>query len=160
MRAQADWKATGADALTATALARKIKVADVFRMVASVRSKLTIPVVAMVSYSIVFRYGIEKFTADAKAAGFDGLILPDLPPPEAQKICTKVRAGGLDTILLIAPTTAPDRRKERSRFHFRRDFHQRPAEEFRSRPAAVPGGHLIDIEVPPVGSDDLASLHH
>jgi tryptophan synthase alpha chain len=94
------------------ALARKIKVADVFRTVASVHSKLTIPVVAMVSYSIVFRYGVEKFTADAKAAGFSGLILPDLPPPEAQNICTKVRAGGLDTVLLVAPTTAPERRKQ------------------------------------------------
>jgi tryptophan synthase alpha chain len=94
------------------ALARKITVGDVFRMIASVRPKLSIPIVAMVSYSIVFRYGIEKFSADAKNAGFDGLILPDLPPPEAQTICTKVRAGGLDTILLVAPTTAPDRRKQ------------------------------------------------
>jgi tryptophan synthase alpha chain len=43
---------------------------------------------------------------------FDGLILPDLPPPEAEGICQKVRAAGLDTILLVAPTSAPSRRKE------------------------------------------------
>lgn len=94
------------------ALARKLKVSDVFRAVASVRERVTIPVVAMVSYSVVFRCGIEKFTADARAAGFSGLILPDLPPPEAQHVCGKVRAGGLDTILLVAPTTAPERRKQ------------------------------------------------
>jgi tryptophan synthase alpha chain len=63
----------------------------------------------MVSFSVAFRYGVEKFVATAKEAGFDGLILPDLPPPEAERICDKVRAAGLDTILLVAPTTSIDR---------------------------------------------------
>ncbi len=93
-------------------LANKIKVADVFAVVAKVRSKVSIPMLAMLSYSIVFRYGVEKFVKDAKAAGFDALIIPDLPPPEAQKICKLIRAGGLDTVLLIAPSTTPARRKE------------------------------------------------
>jgi tryptophan synthase alpha chain len=97
------------------ALARKVKVADIFSTVASVRDRVAIPMVAMISYSIVFRYGVERFIAAAKSAGFDGLILPDLPPPEAQRICDLVRAGGLDTILLIAPTTAPERRAEIAR---------------------------------------------
>ncbi len=94
------------------ALENKIKVADVFALVAKVRPKVSIPLVAMLSYSIVFRYGVEKFVADAKAAGFDALIIPDLPPPEAQKICRIIRAGGLDTVLLVAPSTSPERRKE------------------------------------------------
>jgi tryptophan synthase alpha chain len=94
------------------ALANKVKVADVFAMIAKVRPNVSIPLVAMLSYSIVFRYGVEKFVADAKAAGFDALIIPDLPPPEAQQVCAKIRAGGLDTVLLIAPTTAERRRKE------------------------------------------------
>ena len=51
------------------------------------RSSVSIPLVSMVSYSIVFRYGPERYFADAKAAGPDGLILPDLPPPEAESIC-------------------------------------------------------------------------
>ena len=99
------------EAFTA-ALARKVKVADVFRTLTSVRPKLTIPVVGMLSYSIVFRYGVDKFVRDAKSAGFDGLILPDLPPPEAKSICGKVRAAELDTILLVAPTTTEERRKQ------------------------------------------------
>jgi tryptophan synthase alpha chain len=93
-------------------LEKKLKVADIFKILASVRGKLTIPVVAMVSYSIVYKYGLDRFLTDAKSAGFDGLILPDLPPPEAQAICEKVWAAGLDTILLIAPTTQPARRQE------------------------------------------------
>lgn len=94
------------------ALARKIKVSDVLAAVAAARPKVSLPLVSMVSYSIVFRYGLERFVAQTKEAGFDGLILPDLPPPEAQRICERVRAGGLETILLVAPTTTPQRRKQ------------------------------------------------
>src|SRR5437867_2623390 len=90
------------------ALAKKIRVADVFRAIAQVRPGVSIPLVAMLSFSVVFRYGVARFVKDAKTAGFDGLILPDLPPPEADKICHAVQAGGLDTILLVAPTTSAE----------------------------------------------------
>jgi tryptophan synthase alpha chain len=94
------------------ALKHKIKVADVFAVVKKVRDKVSIPMLAMLSYSIVFRHGVEKFTADARAAGFDGLIIPDLPPPEAQSVVGTIRKGGLDTVLLVAPTTSKERRKK------------------------------------------------
>jgi tryptophan synthase alpha chain len=97
------------------ALAKKLKLEQTFETVASVRGKLSVPVVAMVSYSIVFRYGVPRFVKAAHEAGFSGLILPDLPPPEAEKICEMVQSGGLDTILLIAPTTTPGRRTEIAR---------------------------------------------
>src|SRR5438067_13418096 len=97
------------------ALAKKLKVGDIFRTVAEVRPRVSIPLVAMVSYSIVFRYGLNRFLKDMKTAGFDGLILPDLPPPEAQRVCDTVRAAGLDTTLLVAPSTTPERRKEIAR---------------------------------------------
>lgn len=99
------------EAFTA-ALAKKIRVADVFGAVVSVRSRVSVPLAAMVSYSIVFRYGVERFSRDARAAGFDALILPDLPPPEAQRVCQTVRSADLDTILLVAPTTSRERRHE------------------------------------------------
>lgn len=94
------------------ALAKKLKVADIFTTVRQARETVTIPLVAMVSYSIVFRFGLERFLKEAKESGFDGLLMPDLPPPEAQKVCDKVRAAGLETILLVAPSTTPQRRKE------------------------------------------------
>ena len=53
--------------------------------------------------------GVSALGAAAGLAAKYGLILPDLPPPEAQRVCDVVRAGGLDTILLVAPTTAPQR---------------------------------------------------
>jgi tryptophan synthase alpha chain len=94
------------------ALANKLKVADVFQTIAGARSTVSIPLVAMVSYSVVFRYGLDRFLTDAKRSGFDGLILPDLPPPEAQRVCGTIQAAGLDTILLVAPSTTPARRKD------------------------------------------------
>ena len=97
------------------ALSRGLKLKEVLKTVRESRSSVSIPLVSMVSYSIVFRYGPERYFADAKAAGFDGLILPDLPPPEAEGICEKVRKAGLDTILLVAPTTSRERRKEIAR---------------------------------------------
>ena len=94
------------------ALAKKLKLADVFATIKTARPTVSIPLVAMVSFSIVYRYGLDRFLTAAKDAGFNGLILPDLPPPEAQNIVDKVRAAGLDTILLVAPTTTAQRRKE------------------------------------------------
>lgn len=99
------------EAFTET-LKSKLELADIFKTIATAREKVSIPLVAMVSYSIVFRYGLARFLTNAKMAGFDGLIIPDLPPPEAQKVCGQIRSAGLDTVLLIAPTTAPERRAE------------------------------------------------
>lgn len=99
------------EAFTA-ALSRKLRLADIFAAVKAARGEVSIPLVSMVSYSLVYRYGAQRFFADAKAAGFDGLILPDLPPPEAQPICKQARDAGLDTILLVAPTTTLQRRRE------------------------------------------------
>jgi tryptophan synthase alpha chain len=94
------------------ALKHKLKLSDIFKMIGEVRSRISIPLIAMVSYSIVFRYGTAKFLTNAKMCGFDGLIIPDLPPPEAKQVCDQIRSAGLDTILLVAPTTAPQRRAE------------------------------------------------
>jgi len=94
------------------ALAHKLKIADIFATIGEIRPRVSIPLVAMVSYSIVFRYGTDRFIAEAKAAGFDALLLPDLPPPEAEAVCRQVQSAGLETVLLVAPTTTPERRQQ------------------------------------------------
>ncbi len=91
------------------ALSRKLTVTDIFKTIASARPTVHIPLLAMVSYSIVFRYGLDRFVRDANSAGFNGLIIPDLQPPEAKPICDKVRSAGLDTILLVSPMSSPQR---------------------------------------------------
>ncbi len=94
------------------ALANGIRLEHIFKTMETARKNVSIPLMAMVSFSIVFRYGVEHFTATAKQAGFDGLIIPDLPPPEAAAVCQKVQEAGLETCLLVAPTTPQARRKE------------------------------------------------
>jgi tryptophan synthase alpha chain len=97
------------------ALGHGVRIAQVIETIKSIRGRVKIPLVAMLSYSIVYRYGLERFVRELADAGFAGLILPDLPPPEAQSVCDKIRAGGLDTVLLIAPTTSRQRRIEIAR---------------------------------------------
>lgn len=52
----------------------------VISCVKDLRQKTKIPLVLMTYYNPVFKYGEEKFIADAKEAGVDGVIIPDLPP--------------------------------------------------------------------------------
>ncbi len=94
------------------ALERGVRVGDVFNMVADVRPRLKAGLVAMVSYSIVHRLGAARFVADAKAAGFDGFIFPDVPIEEADALRETVVGAGLILSMLIAPTS-PDTRAER-----------------------------------------------
>src|ERR1035438_2251054 len=64
------------------ALEHKIKLADILAMLGSHR--MATPLVTMFSYSIVFRHGLDRYVADAKAAGVAGAIVPDLPFEEAE----------------------------------------------------------------------------
>src|SRR4029453_12050886 len=60
------------------ALAHKIKVPAIFEMLRGVSSQVKMPLVTMVSYAIVYAYGLKKYVADAQAAGVCGAIVPDL----------------------------------------------------------------------------------
>lgn len=64
-----------------------------------------IGVVAMVSVSIVLRIGAELFIADAKRAGIDGFIVPDMPLQEGDELLARIRDTGLSASLLVAPAT-------------------------------------------------------
>lgn len=69
----------------------------------------TTPVVLMGYANPVERMGYGNFVSAAVAAGVDGLLTVDLPPEEAQEFNQAMREAGLETIYLVAPTTAPDR---------------------------------------------------
>jgi tryptophan synthase alpha chain len=63
------------------------------------------PIVLMGYYNPIYIYGVEKFLADAKAAGVDGLIIVDLPPEEDEELCLPALKAGLNFIRLATPTT-------------------------------------------------------
>ena len=63
------------------------------------------PLVLMGYYNPIYIYGVDKFLADAKAAGVDGLIVVDLPPEEDEELCLPALRAGLNFIRLATPTT-------------------------------------------------------
>ena len=91
------------------ALRAHLHVSEIFTAIATVSAKITPPLIAMVSYAIIFRIGVESFVKQAGAAGFAGLIVPDLPGDEADEFHELVLRHGLDLIQLVAPTTPADR---------------------------------------------------
>jgi tryptophan synthase alpha chain len=67
------------------------------------------PIVLMGYYNPIYIYGVERFIADAKSAGVDGLILVDLPAEEDDELCVPALAAGLNFIRLATPTTDDNR---------------------------------------------------
>jgi tryptophan synthase alpha chain len=63
------------------------------------------PLVLMGYYNPIYIYGVDKFLADAKTAGVDGLIIVDLPPEEDAELCIPALKAGLNFIRLATPTT-------------------------------------------------------
>ncbi|SDW79437.1 tryptophan synthase subunit alpha [Roseicitreum antarcticum] len=63
------------------------------------------PIVLMGYYNPIYNRGVDRFLADATAAGVDGLIVVDLPPEEDSELCIPAQAAGLNFIRLATPTT-------------------------------------------------------
>ena len=65
----------------------------------------TTPIVLMGYYNPIYARGVERFLAEAKDAGIDGLIVVDLPPEEDAELCLPAQKAGLNFIRLATPTT-------------------------------------------------------
>ncbi len=96
------------------ALERGIKIAHIFQTLRTLRAEgpprfNEMPLVAMVSYAIIHRLGIDRFLNDTATAGLDGLIVPDLPVEEARSLIEKTTVRNLKLIQLITPTTPRER---------------------------------------------------
>ena len=79
----------------------------IIQLVTDIRKTSELPIILMTSFNPVFVYGQKEFAADAVKAGVDGVIIPDLPPEEAEEFLRI--AKGLDMVFLLAPTSTPDR---------------------------------------------------
>lgn len=95
------------------ALRNGMSIGLLFRQLQGIRDETAIPLVLMGYVNPVLQYGMERFCADAKAAGIDGLIIPDLPVREyALHYKDIVEAAGLHMIFLVTPATPADRIQE------------------------------------------------
>lgn len=93
------------------ALDRGLKIGELFGAIRQATSTpgFTTPVVGMVSYSLVHRRGPKEFVAAALASGLSGLIVPDLVSDEADDFAAVCRHADCKLILLVTPTTTPER---------------------------------------------------
>ena len=91
------------------ALTHGISLQQILEIVTSVRPQTDIPIALMSYYNPIFRMGEETFCKAAQDAGVDGVIVPDLPPEEAQQLLEVAPRYNLATIFLVAPTSPPER---------------------------------------------------
>jgi tryptophan synthase alpha chain len=82
-----------------------------FELARELRAASPKPLVLMSYLNPLLASGIETFAHRAKAAGIDGVIIPDLPPEEAGQIAPALAKAGLDLVYLAAPTSTPQRLK-------------------------------------------------
>lgn len=90
-------------------LARKTTLTKILALVRRARKKSQIPILLMSYLNPILAYGLEAFAQDARAAGVDGLIIPDLPVEEGKEVSRVMRRNGLDLVFLLAPTSTPER---------------------------------------------------
>lgn len=96
------------------ALANGTKVKDAFAIMKKLSSQVKIPLLFMAYYNTVFKYGTEKFMADSKKAGAEGLIVPDVPIEEEHEehfisLCQKYN---LANIRVVSPASTDERLKK------------------------------------------------
>jgi tryptophan synthase alpha chain len=77
----------------------------VLELVADFRRASALPVVLYGYYNPIFHYGPERFAADARQAGVDGVLVVDLPPEEAMELLAWTRPAGIHFIFLLTPTS-------------------------------------------------------
>jgi len=87
------------------ALRSRVGASETLALVAALRKHSQLPVVIMTYANPVLRHGIEAFTDAAREAGVDGVLISDLPPDESPEVWAALDRSGLDTIVLVAPTT-------------------------------------------------------
>jgi len=86
-------------------------VKKILNAVGIIRKQSEIPIVLFTAYNPIFKYGVKGVVRDAKKAGADGFLVPDLPPEESGELLQLSKAQGLKMVFLLAPTTKKERIK-------------------------------------------------
>ena len=91
------------------ALQRGTTLHEIVRTVGMIRKSSLIPIVLMTYYNPILAYGVQTFCREAARAGVDGVIVPDLPPEEAEDLTAACREQGIASIFLVSPTSTAER---------------------------------------------------
>ncbi|NLZ49456.1 MAG: tryptophan synthase subunit alpha [Clostridiales bacterium] len=87
------------------ALKNGIKIKDIMKAVEDIRKESSIPLIYLVYYNCIFKYGIDKFIKECNEVGIDGLIIPDLPLEERGEIIDLAYENNIYIIPMVAPTS-------------------------------------------------------
>ena len=94
------------------ALKHRISLQQIIELVKTLRQQTDIPIALMSYYNPIFKMGESSFCKAAKEAGVDGVIVPDLPPEEAQPLLDIAPQYNFATVFLVAPTSQKERMKK------------------------------------------------
>ena len=94
---------------SARALAHQVNLTQVLEMIRRLREKTAIPIILFGYYNPILQYRVDKFCADARTAGADGVLVVDLPPEESAELTNGHPEADFPLIRLIAPTTPAER---------------------------------------------------
>lgn len=81
----------------------------VLETISNYQGRIDCPLIAFTYYNPVQRYGLERFAQEAREAGFEGCLMTDLPPDEADEWLHYASSAGLRPIFLLAPTSTEER---------------------------------------------------
>jgi tryptophan synthase alpha chain len=93
------------------ALQAGVKLADVLEVVTQVSPQIKAPIILFTYYNPILNLGIPEFLKRIVAAGVRGLVVPDLPLEESKGLLEPAGLMGIELILLVAPTSPPERMK-------------------------------------------------
>jgi tryptophan synthase alpha chain len=94
---------------TERALASGATLQGVLGLIGGLRDELRAPIVIFSYANPILRLGAERFADQAREAGVDGVLVLDLPIEEADEFRSLLTSRGIDTILLLSPTTTDER---------------------------------------------------
>jgi len=89
-------------------LEKGTKINNFFSLVKKIRNLTDLPLVLMTYTNILYSRGYPEFISEAKKAGIDGFILPDMSIEESKEYL-KAAKGKTDTIFLVSPNTTKKR---------------------------------------------------
>ncbi|MFM2311598.1 MAG: tryptophan synthase alpha subunit [Cyanobacteriota bacterium] len=93
------------------ALQKGVQLEDVLAIVKDAVNKIDVPIILFTYYNPIYYRGVESFLQQVKEAGVSGLVVPDLPLEEAEMLLNSAAGIGIEVILLVAPTSSPERIK-------------------------------------------------
>ncbi len=93
------------------ALAGGMNCVRAFELIQSIKAYADVPIGLLMYYNLMCHYGVERFYRDAAAAGVNSVLVADLSIDDADEIVPIVRSVGMDTVFMVTPITALDRKK-------------------------------------------------